>query len=125
MKSQLITLFLFLISCQTYSQYHTSPENVVLELFKAAQSQDFSKLAALCDPKGEGDKDVKQICNLMNQAEETRTKFSEEFKKGRIVGKTEFKENFASVKIKFGKDRKVNETVILVKRENFWYLYSM
>lgn len=121
----LFSLLLIVSFNTSFAQNFTDPNAVVLELFKAAQSQDFSKLAALCDPQGEGDGDVKQICNLMNQPEETRTKFAEEFKKGRIIGKTEFKENFASVKIKFGKERKVNETVILVKRENFWYLYSM
>jgi len=117
-------LFLFLGNC-VYSQTQSDPKLVVLELFKAAQTGDYSKLTGLCDPQGQGDGDVKQICNLQNQPKEKQTQFAEQFKKGRIIGDTEIIENFAKVKIKFGKNGKKDETVVLVKRGDLWYLFGM
>jgi hypothetical protein len=62
---------------------------------------------------------------LQNQPKEKQTQFAEQFKKGRVVGDTEIKVNFASVKIKFGKNGKKDETVVLVKRGDLWYLFGM
>ncbi len=120
----LILTFLLLINVVN-SQIQSDPKLVVLELFKAAQTEDYSKLTGLCDPQGECDGDVKQICNLQNQSETTQVHFEEQFKKGRIIGKTEIVENFAKVKIKFGKNGKKDETVVLVKRGELWYLFGM
>jgi hypothetical protein len=122
----LTLLLLFLAKINSVkSQSQSDPKLVVLELFKAAQTNDYSKLTGLCDPQGEGDGDVKQICNLQNQPETKRAQFAEQFKKGRVVGDTEIKENFAQVKIKFGKNGKKDETVVLVKRGELWYLFGM
>jgi hypothetical protein len=119
-----LTIISFLITIGfVQSQTQSDPKWVVLELFKAAQTGDYSKLTGLCDPQGEGD--VKQICNLQNHPKEKQTQFAEQFKKGRVVGNTEIKENFASVKIKFGKNGKKDETVLLVKRGELWYLFGM
>lgn len=125
MKYNLLLLFFLAMINSANSQTQSDPKLVVLELFKAAQTGDYAKLSGLCDPQGECDGDVKQICNLQNQQETTRTHFAEQFKKGRIIGKTEIKENFAQVKIKFGKNGKKDETVVLVKREELWYLFGM
>lgn len=120
-----LLLFLLVIINPAHSQIQLDPKWVVLELFKAAQTGDYSKLTGLCDPNGECDGDVKQICNLQNQPETTRVQFAEQFKKGRIVGETEIVENFAKVKIKFGKNGRKDETVVLVKRGEMWYLLGM
>lgn len=124
MKFLIPFLFLFVGDC-VYSQTQSDPKLVVLELFKAAQTGDYSKLTGLCDPQGESDGDVKQICNLQNQPETNRALFAEQFKKGKVVGNTEIVENFAKVKIKFGKNGKKDETVVLVKRGDLWYLFGM
>jgi hypothetical protein len=125
MKYVLTILSILITIGYAQSQTQSDPKLVVLELFKAAQTNDYSKLTGLCDPQGESDGDVKQICNLQNQPKEKQTQFAEQFKKGRVVGDTEIKVNFASVKIKFGKNGKKDETVVLVKRGDLWYLFGM
>jgi hypothetical protein len=125
MKYIFLLFSIFALMANANSQTQSDPKLVVLELFKAAQTGDYSKLSGLCDPQGQGDGDVKQICNLQNQPTEKKSQFAEQFKKGRVVGDTEIKENFASVKIKFGKNGKKDETVVLVKRGDLWYLFGM
>lgn len=106
------------------AQSENVPKLVVIELFKAAKTANYSLLVNLCDPLGQCDGDSKSICNLINANQEAQLQFCEQFKKGRIVGKTIIKNDFAKVKIKFGKNGKKDEVIVLVKREGKWFLYS-
>lgn len=121
----------------------TNPESVVNAIFDAAREQDFTILSLLCDPEGEGDGDVKQICSVTGLAEEVQKNpadknlkrdledFVSVFKKGKITGETTYKTfkdiEYASVPFCFdhpGGDDRSNETMELVKRMDKWYLYS-
>lgn len=123
------SIFLLLFTVQLFnlgfSQTQSSPKLVVLEIFKAAQTGDFTKLSGLCDPQGQSDGDAKLICNMINETEADQKLFSTDFAKGRIVGKTVYKENFASVKIKFGNNGQEEETIVLVKRGELWYIFGL
>lgn len=124
MKFLIPFLFLFAGKC-AYSQTQTDPKLVVLEIFKAAQTGDFTKLSGLCDPQGQSDGDAKLICNMIHETESDQKLFTADFAKGRIVGKTVYKENFASIKIKFGKNGIEEETIVLVKRDELWYIFGL
>lgn len=119
----LILLFLFSIE-PVKSQIQSDPKLVVLELFKAAQTGDHSKLSGLCDPYNKCDRDVKMICNLQNAPESDKTLFNELFKVARIAEEPIIQGEFAKVKIKYGKIEDLTETIVLVRRNKLWYLFG-
>ncbi|MBN1944632.1 MAG: hypothetical protein JW797_03105, partial [Bradymonadales bacterium] len=101
----------------------TSPIPIVQAIFDAAQSEDFTPLAGLCDPADEGDGDTRAICQL---AYDTRgaPDFIEYFQKGSVSGEAVIQGDQASVPILFGPDGTRSETMQLIRREGLWYLFS-
>jgi len=100
----------------------SDPADVVKLLFKAAKSGDYSGLSNLCGQGGDGD--MKDICDLENQPAEKQEEFQSYFSKGKVVGDAEIEGNEARVKIKFGPDGNDDETMVLMKKNNKWYLSS-
>ncbi|HYF64973.1 MAG TPA: hypothetical protein VD886_19265 [Herpetosiphonaceae bacterium] len=103
----------------------SDPVSVAEAVFAAAQSEDYSQLAGLCDPQGQNDKDTQMICDLT--ADETeRGSFVTAFAKGKVAGPaaiaTEGSDQIAEVPIVFGPDGDQEETLKLVQRDGKWYL---
>lgn len=118
---------IFFSSCNkktSSNQNQETPEQVVELVFEAAKTKNFDLLTGLCDPQGESDGDVKDLCDLKNQPPERQKLFIEYFSKGGINGKAIIGGDHAEVKIKFGPDGTKDETFKLVRRDGKWYLGS-
>ena len=102
----------------------TDPETVVQAIFSAANSEDFSSVQNLCDPQGENDSDTQNICDLSDGDAEFQQEFVKYFSKGKTSGEPQIENDQASVPIMFGPEGKQEETIVLVKREDQWYLSS-
>lgn len=102
----------------------TNPESVVQAIFSAANSEDFVAVKDLCDPQGENDSDTQDICNLADGDPEFQQEFVKYFAKGETTGDVEIKDDQAMVPILFGPEGDREETMVLVKREDNWYLSS-
>jgi hypothetical protein len=103
----------------------SDPASVVGAIFAAAQSQDFSPLAGLCDPLKQNDNDTQMICDLATDEAE-RGSFTDAFAQGKVAGpatiSSEGADQIAEVPIVFGPDGSQQETVKLVQRDGKWYL---
>lgn len=100
------------------------PAWVVNQIFKAAKNSEYEILLKLCDPKGEGDSDTRNICSTYISPIEARDQFNTYFKFGQIIGKPVIVEDQAKVQIKFGPNGDKDETMNLVNRDGKWYLSS-
>jgi protein involved in sex pheromone biosynthesis len=109
---------------ETELNKHDDPVKVVEEIFNAAKSNDFSILSGLCDPKGGGDADVKEICDLSSRPKERQDDFKNYFSKGQVIGSAEITGDKAKVKIKFGPDGTKDEEFNLVRIDGKWYISS-
>ncbi|MCP5098787.1 MAG: hypothetical protein GY943_24820, partial [Chloroflexi bacterium] len=101
----------------------TNPTAVVQALFDAAAAADFTILPTLCDPLDENDGDTADICAITEE-HELRDPFIEFFANGMILGEPEIDGNFAEVNFSFGPNNSETETMTLILRDGFWYLYS-
>ena len=100
-----------------------SPEGVVLSIFEAARTGDFTGLAGLCDPLGENDGDTQMICDLATD-DTNREEFIAAFSTGTVIGDAvvALSGDRAEVPFLFGPDGDEEETMELVKRNDRWYL---
>ena len=107
---------------ETDADSQSDPAEVLKAVFRAAKSGDYRGLAALCS--GEGDGDVKRICDIENQPEAKQEEFKSYFETGKIVGEPQIEGSEAKVKFTFGPDGTKNEEMNLVKKDGKWYLSS-
>lgn len=103
---------------------HGDPVKMMETIFDAAKTNDFSKLNGLCTPTGEGDRDVKMICNLASETDEMKKEFVSYFSTGRVLGPATITENEATVRFSFGPDGSREEEMNFVKVDGKWYLSS-
>lgn len=102
----------------------TRPESVVQAIFDAAATGDTAQLAGLCPPTGEGDGDVKKICET-KKGEGDWDRFEKEFASGKVKGDPRVQDHQAEVDFTFGPDgNKRDETMRLGQRDGKWYLMS-
>ena len=124
-KCFVLILFLGLGACSSKASIdQTNPNSVVQAIFDAANSEEYSALENLCDPQGENDSDTQDICGLAESDTDFQQEFVEYFAKGKPSGDAEIKADEASVPILFGPDADQEETMVLVKRDDKWYLSS-
>ncbi|MBI9043450.1 MAG: tetratricopeptide repeat protein [Anaerolineaceae bacterium] len=104
---------------------YTDPALVVEEIFKAAKSGDFTLLPGLCDPMGENDDDTQLICDIANHPADQES-FTAYFKKGKINGQPEIRSDGtqAEAPFLFGPDGASEETMELINRNGYWYLFG-
>ena len=101
----------------------SDPTKVVEAMFAAAASGKTDQLASLCDPKGSGDGDVKDVCGVTKDGPKYG-EFVEYFAKGAVKGPARVTGDTAEVDFLFGPDGKKDETMKLAKIDGKWYLAS-
>lgn len=106
------------------AHWQADPEAVMTAVFEAAKTKDYTILAGLCDPNGEGDGDTKQICSVAFAPEETKNEFVQWFKYGQVIGKPVVVGDTAMVQFKFGEQGARDETMQMIRRNGSWYLMS-
>ena len=119
------------------------PKSVVGAIFYAAQTKDFKLLESLPDPLGKSDGDVQKLTSIAELEKQVKDYgandnvqieidgFISAFQTGRVTGKVTYgKEgNVETAYVPFyfssskGENRST-ETMVLIKREGNWYLYS-
>jgi tetratricopeptide (TPR) repeat protein len=100
----------------------TDPVSVLQAVFTAAQTEDFSVLSGLCDPRGENDGDTAFICAITADHPD-KDSFVAYFAKAKVVGDAVIDGDRAEIPFLFGPDGDQGETTMgLVKREGKWYL---
>jgi hypothetical protein len=106
----------------------SDPASVAEAVFAAAQSEDYSQLAGLCDPLKQNDIDTQKICDLATD-ETDRAEFITAFAKGKLAGPatitSEGSDQIAEVPILFGPDGDQDETLKLIQRDGKWYLSGL
>ncbi|MFH6985278.1 hypothetical protein [Marinoscillum luteum] len=102
-------------------EFQSTPEGAVKHLFEASESGNLSKLRNLIDPYGEFTKDVAQIGFIEIFPEDSRSKFREMFKKGRIMGEPKVSNDTAEIEIAYGGSSNRLEVIKLVRRMGKWY----
>ena len=149
----LFSIYILYLSCygipaqdnSVYTIDYKDPSSVVNAIFYAAKSRNYSILSGLCDPQGKNDKDTRWICSIyykstqmepMEVAEtniEMIKQFVRLFEKGFINGKISFEKDEEGNELSLvpiwinhpGGESRSNETMVLIKRESRWYLFSM
>jgi hypothetical protein len=103
----------------------SDPVKVLEAVFAAAAAGKADGLAALCDPAGSGDGDVKSIC-ASKPGDPKWAEFVSYFAKGKVKGapKLEGDKDAAAIDFTFGPDGTKNETMKLKKIDGKWYLAS-
>jgi hypothetical protein len=103
-------------------EFQKNPESVMKYIFESAKKGDFSNFRNLCDPYGENDRDVNQICYAEMLSKKHKEELENMFKNGRIIGETIIKEDRAEIEFAFGLSSNKLEKMGMVKRNNLWYL---
>lgn len=102
--------------------FQKSPENVMIHIFESAKKGDFSNFRYLCDPYGENDSDVNQICYAELLSDERKGELKREFENGRIIGKPKIDSDRAEVEFAFGPSSNKLEKMKMINRNGLWYL---
>jgi hypothetical protein len=102
---------------------YAEPTSVVQAVFSAAQLEDFSALADLCDPLRENDDDTELICAMTAEHPE-KDQFVETFANGKINGDAVIDVDLALVPVLIGPDSDQEETIVLIQRSGSWYLFG-
>ncbi|KGL63797.1 DUF4878 domain-containing protein [Polaribacter sp. Hel1_85] len=103
-------------------EFQKNPESVMKYIFESSKKGDFSNFRNLCDPYGENDRDVNQICYAEMLSKKHKEELENMFKNGRIIGETIIKEDRAEIEFAFGLSSNKLEKMGMVKRNNLWYL---
>lgn len=121
-----LTIAVFWSHAQTYSLDFKDPKNLVNAIFYAARTGDIDVLNNLPDPLLENDDYTESIC-LMD--EENIDDFMVYFKNGKAGEVSYYSENnanFAKVAVSgINVPEKVFTAIVLVKRYENWFLFSM
>lgn len=102
---------------------HRSPVKVTRAVFRAARTKNAQLIRRLCDPKGQNDGDTRRLCTVKLGTRGWQ-QFLKYFAKGRVTGKAIIRGSRAKVPFSFGPRGKRTETMNLVRRGRFWYLFS-
>ena len=102
--------------------FQKDPASVMKYIFESAKKGDFSNFRNLCDPYGENDSDVNQICYAEMMMEKQQANLKAEFENGRIIGKAVINGDKAEVEFAFGPSANRLEKMGMVKRNGLWYL---
>ncbi|GAK94319.1 hypothetical protein JCM19298_1447 [Nonlabens ulvanivorans] len=105
-------------------EFQNNPVSVMEYIFKSAKEGDFSNFRNLCDPYGENDKDVNQICYAEIMTGIQQAELKREFENGRVIGKAKIIGDKAEVEFAFGASSNRLERMRMVKRNELWYLSS-
>jgi len=105
--------------------FQKDPVNVMKYIFASAKKGDFSNFRNLCDPYGENDSDVDQICYAEILIEKQKTDLIREFENGRIMGEAKINGDIAEVEFAFGTRANRLEKMKMIKRNGLWYLGSL
>ena len=124
MKKFIIATALILSAGITTAQSESTPEATLQKVFDVAVSLEFTELARICDPMGEGDGDTQNICTIATASEDQQAEFVEYFATGKIVGEPIIDGLTAKVNFTFGPDGDREETMNMVNRRGVWYLSS-
>ena len=108
-------------SSNTGKDPQADPRSLAETIFDAAQSADYTGLAALVD--SEADNDSKMIAQVATD-KTLQEEFKKHFSKGKVAGEPVINGDNASVNILFGPDGKKEETLEMVKKNGKWYLMS-
>ena len=84
-----------------------------------------ANLRNLCDPYEENDRDVKFICYAEMLQKKERQELINMFKNGRIIGGIKINEDKAVVEFAYGLSSNSLEKMVMIKRNDLWYLSSM
>lgn len=101
------------------------PENLVLQLFTAANNNDFTILRHLGDPFGENDDEISQICHLTMFPKATQNQFIQQFKNGNILESPIIVNNRAQIKVRIDAELLNLETIHLINRKGYWYFKNI
>lgn len=104
--------------------FQQDPKRVMEYIFDSCKKQDFSNFRNLCDPYGEHDSDVKQICFAEMMLDKKQKLLHREFKNGRIIGEPKITGDKAEVEFAFGYSANKLEKMKMIKRNGLWYLKS-
>jgi len=136
MKNTLFLVVLLIVAGSCHAQLsdiQSSPESVMKEVFRAADTRDFSNLHLLCPPDNSNDGDTQQyICDAESASEKTKDEYVSYFKEAKINGEITYGKSSngnkkAAVPFWFNHpsgESRSNETMNLVEIEGKWYLSS-
>ncbi|WP_296385902.1 hypothetical protein [Winogradskyella sp.] len=102
--------------------FQKNPASVMEYIFESAKKRDFSNFRNLCDPYGENDSDVNQICYAEMLMEKQQEDLKREFENGRVIGKAKINGDKAELEFAFGASANRLEKVKMIKRNGLWYL---
>ncbi|MTE27674.1 DUF4878 domain-containing protein [Winogradskyella ouciana] len=102
--------------------FQKDPASVMKYIFESAKKGDFSNFRNLCDPYGENDSDVNQICYAEMLMEKKQADLKREFENGRVIGKAKINGDKAEVEFAFGASANRLEKMKMIKRNGLWYL---
>ena len=102
--------------------FQKDPASVMNYIFESAKKEDFSNFRNLCDPYGENDSDVNQICYAEMMMQKQQANLKVEFENGRVIGEPKIDGDKAEVEFAFGPSANRLEKMGMVKRNGLWYL---
>jgi hypothetical protein len=102
--------------------FQKNPVSVMEFIFKSVKNGDFSNFRNLCDPYGENDSNVNQICYAEMMMEDRQSELKRNFENGRVIGKAKITGNNAEVEFVFGERANRLEKMKMIKRNGLWYL---
>ncbi|MBE7630479.1 hypothetical protein [Tenacibaculum piscium] len=106
-------------------EFQKSPKNVMEYIFESAKKENFEDFRNLCDPYGENDRDVNQICFAEMLRNKEKQQLIDMFKNGRIIGDIKINGNSAVIEFAYGLNSNKLQKMGLVKRNDLWYLSSL
>lgn len=106
-------------------EFQKDPVSVMNYIFNSAKKGDFSNFRNLCDPYGENENDVNNLCYAEILMEKEKDNLKSEFENGRVVGKAKIKGDQAEVEFAFGQSANRLEKMQFVNRNGLWYLSGM
>jgi hypothetical protein len=104
--------------------FQKDPVSVMKYIFESAKKRDFSNFRNLCDPYGENDSDVNQICYAEMMTEKQQANLKAKFENGRIIGKAKINGDKAEVEFVFESSANRLEKMKMIKRNGLWFLKS-
>jgi hypothetical protein len=106
-------------------EFQKNPKSVMEYIFESAKKENFENFRNLCDPYGENDRDVNQICFAEMLPKKGKQELVDMFKNGRIIGEIKIDNDRAVVEFAYGLSSNKLEKMGMVKRNDLWYLSSL
>jgi hypothetical protein len=103
-------------------EFQKNPKDIMNYIFESAKKGDFSNFRYLCDPYGENDRDVNQICMAEMLTKKQKAEFQNMFKNGRIIGDPFFIGDNVQIEFAFGPSSNKLEKMGMIRRNELWYL---